>query len=395
MLAALLLMGFAEGADSTEGRLVKAGDILAAVERGDSLEYDGAIVEGDLDLSGVGRLADVHFNDTVFEGSVNFEGVEFAGNAWFEKAKFSGGNADFSYVKFSGGDADFYFAEFSEGYADFTEAEFSGDAYFSETEFSGRCAFFPNAVFWGDVAFDYAEFSKQPSFINATFENVSFYGTKFGGNAYFDNAIVRGSLNLTRTEYPRLFLPWKLIDKEQLSCSNYDAYLAMVRNYANLGWYEDSNDCYFEYRNKCRAAEGILSAEGFLDSIEWIVYGYGVRPLRTLAWMLGLVLLFGLLFRNDGSIKKYIRVETERAVEESGDSVAVEIQTTLQRGELTLIDPFLFSLSTFTSGLTSFLYPQFEYRTEKHARLVILERLLGSVAIAIFITAISKTYLIR
>jgi hypothetical protein len=45
--------------------------------------------------------------------------------------------------------------------------------------------------------------------------------------------------------------------------------------------------------------------------------------------------------------------------------------------------------------LTSFLYPSIEYRAEKHMRLVILERLIGSVFLALLITAISKTYLIR
>jgi len=56
---------------------------------------------------------------------------------------------------------------------------------------------------------------------------------------------------------------------------------------------------------------------------------------------------------------------------------------------------YLPSLTTFTSGLTTFLYPSIEYRAEKHKRLVILERLLGSVFLALLITAISKTYLIR
>ena len=58
-------------------------------------------------------------------------------------------------------------------------------------------------------------------------------------------------------------------------------------------------------------------------------------------------------------------------------------------------DPFLFSLTTFTSGLTPFLYPAIEYEAERHTRRVIFERLLGSVFLALLITAISKTYLIR
>lgn len=116
-------------------------------------------------------------------------------------------------------------------------------------------------------------------------------------------------------------------------------------------------------------------------------------------WIAFSVLIFGLIFRNGGSIKKYVKEEREenttKETIEDVTSEAVVIKTVLKRCDLTLIDPFLFSLTTFSSGFTSFLYPSTEYRAEKHKRLVILERLLGSVFLALLITAISKTYLIR
>lgn len=62
---------------------------------------------------------------------------------------------------------------------------------------------------------------------------------------------------------------------------------------------------------------------------------------------------------------------------------------------MTFIDPFFFSLVTFTYGFTSFLQPSVEYELERHTRLAIVERLLGSFFVALFITTISKTYLIR
>ena len=170
-----------------------------------------------------------------------------------------------------------------------------------------------------------------------------------------------------------------------------------MRNYAKLGWFEDSNNCYYEYRNRRRTSEPI-SFEWVTDSLEWLLYGYGVKPHYTLAWIAISVLIFGLIFRNGGSIKKYVKEEreenpTKETIEDTSESV--EIKTILKRGEITFIDPFLFSLTTFTSGFTSFLYPSTEYRAEKHKSLVILERLLGSVFLALLITAISKTYLIR
>jgi hypothetical protein len=130
-----------------------------------------------------------------------------------------------------------------------------------------------------------------------------------------------------------------------------------------------------------------------------LLYGYGVKPVRTVGWIVGLVFAFGLVFRNGGSVRKYVREKSEVLLEDGqapGDkSGSVELKTALKKGEIDLIDPFLFSLTTFTSGLTSFLYPAIEYEAEKHTRLVIVERLLGSVFLALLITAISKTYLIR
>ena len=135
------------------------------------------------------------------------------------------------------------------------------------------------------------------------------------------------------------------------------------------------------------------------DTVEWALYGYGMKPLRTAGWIVGLVLLFGLVFRNGDSIKKYVRKDEEEIIKdetaEQDDSEDVELKTTLKRGKINFKDPFLFSLATFTSGLTSFLYPTIEYRAEKHTRLVIIERLLGSVFLALLIPAITKTWLIR
>jgi len=49
-----LLAGPALGAPDDDPRpIVPASEILAKIERGEPVEYDGVIVEGDLDLSGL------------------------------------------------------------------------------------------------------------------------------------------------------------------------------------------------------------------------------------------------------------------------------------------------------------------------------------------------------
>jgi len=377
-------------------------DFSEAEFSGSDASFSGAVFSGgDADFDGAEFSgSDADFSEAVFSGS----------DASFSGAVFSGGDADFSEAVFSGGDANFYGAEFSGGDANFWNAMFSGgDADFSWEEFSGGYAIFLGAQFsGGDIDFFEAKFGEDAYFENTIFGNsnqsesfnVSLSNVRFGQDAYFENATFypNTNLDLTRSFYKRMFLPWDRINQNQASPSDDDAYLALMRNYMNLGWYEDANSCYYEYRNKRRAAEDICF-EKVTDTAEWALYGYGMKPLRTAGWIVGLVLLFGLVFRNGDSIKKYVRKDEEEIIKdetaEQDDSEDVELKTTLKRGKINFKDPFLFSLATFTSGLTSFLYPTIEYRAEKHTRLVIIERLLGSVFLALLITAITKTWLIR
>jgi len=71
------------------------------------------------------------------------------------------------------------------------------------------------------------------------------------------------------------------------------------------------------------------------------------------------------------------------------------VQTKARKAPINALDAILFSLFTFTSGFTAFLHPTIEYKLERCMRWAILERLLGPFFMALVITAISKTYLIR
>jgi len=256
----------------------------------------------------------------------------------------------------------------------------------------------------GDANFRDAEFNKCACFNFAMLNgSASFEDAEFIGNAYFENAAFGRDLNLNRTGYSRLFLHWNSINKSQFKASDYDAYLALERNYVNLGWFEDANNCYYEYRNKRRVDTDVPFIEKATDTIEWVSYGYGVKPIYTLGWIAFFVLVFGMIFTYDECFKKYIREDIKISPEDkrAKDHTYVEIITILREDERInerinyFTDTILFSLTTFTSGFFSFLHPSIEYKFEKHTRWVILERLLGTLFIALLITAISKTYLIR
>jgi hypothetical protein len=118
-----------------------------------------------------------------------------------------------------------------------------------------------------------------------------------------------------------------------------------------------------------------------------------VKPSFPIAWSAVMILAFGIFFRLNRCLRKII---LEERIEDSKDeSDEVLIKTTARRTEVNGLDPILFSLFTFTSGFTSFLHPTIEYKLERCVRWAIFERLLGPFFMALVITAISKTYLIR
>jgi hypothetical protein len=183
------------------------------------------------------------------------------------------------------------------------------------------------------------------------------------------------------------------------------AYLALIKNYNNLGWYNDANDCYYDYRNEVRKnwltayapdlktrVSNILN--WFIDTTEWLLYGYGVQPLFPVVWSGIIILAFGFFFLRKKSLKKIV---VEEQIEEFNEesNTKVLIHTIKSKAQVTSLDPFFFSLFTFSSGFTSFLHPSIEYKLDCCERWIVTERLLGPFFIALFITAISKTYLIR
>jgi hypothetical protein len=183
------------------------------------------------------------------------------------------------------------------------------------------------------------------------------------------------------------------------------AYLALIKNYNNLGWYNAANECYYDYRNEVR--KNWLTAYApdlktrvsnifnwFIDTMEWLLYGYGVQPLFPVLWSVFIVLAFGFFFLRKKSLKKIV-VEEQMEEFNEASNTKVLIHTIKSKAQVTSLDPLFFSLFTFSSGYTSFLHPSIEYKLDCCERWIVTERLLGPFFIALFITAISKTYLIR
>jgi uncharacterized protein YjbI with pentapeptide repeats len=378
----------------------------------ESVSFEDSHFQKDTFFSWACFLGDADFNYTQFNYYSYFVGTKFLENAHFSDVKF-GGFLDFSSATITH-DANFLRSEFQG--AGFDDVFVGGLAQFGLARFY-RLTSIESALFAGEADFNLARFDDSVSFSKTSFKDNAFFGgiklDRFLNlmSANFEKKLVLKSSqihiilldNATFSKESKVILddsdiailraPWKSIGDH--IGYNGAAYLALVKNYKDLEWFSDSNDCYYAYRKLSQEYEP-LSPMKLLDYLAWIFYGYGVKPQIPLGWSIFVVLVFGAIYRFRKSIRKFVRTESIELVQINDGRYEAQIDTTLIEEPITLIDPFLFSLSNFTSGWTTFLYPFTDFKTiGGHTHLAIIERIIGSVFISLILAAIIKTYLIR
>ncbi|HNX40699.1 MAG TPA: hypothetical protein PKK11_08955, partial [Methanothrix sp.] len=231
--------------------------------------------------------------------------------------------------------------------------------------------------------------------------STSFNSSIFKDDALFEGAVFDGPLFLTRAKYDRLYVRWKSIKE-----LGYDdaAYLTLLENFKKLGYLEDYDACYYEYRRLHRDQDwggGYHSmpiweegARKWIDLGLQYTYGYGKKPILPLLWSAGTVLLFALIWRAFGLCNGNHRGLWERYGPEGAR------QTSGQRrwpGELRALGiALLFSATVFLSGTRLFVdppaMPVFEGRLASHVRaFFIAERVLGALFSILFFLAIGGT----
>ena len=259
-------------AELTEGqRVVPAKEILDKIQKGEPVEYDSVIIEGDLDLTKLDLptkhieltlskklmgipdidkittqiiikhshidgmlnfrnilfLKEVNFTEAQFRGSASFDGAKFSGSVSFNGAKFSGtanfgsaqfrGSASFNRAKFNGEYTYFDVAKFS-GDADFYRAQFRGYTYFSGAQFNGEYTNFSGAQFNGEYTyFSGAQFSGTVSFDEAHFrgEIAGFHNTQFNGDASLMEAQFSGTAYFDEAQFSQKLI-LNMVKYEQL-----------------------------------------------------------------------------------------------------------------------------------------------------------------------------------
>lgn len=417
---------------------IQASEIREKILAGEPAEFDNRIIVGYLDLSGLIIAVPVHFNHSIFQDPANFNYTTFNADAYFVKSNFCG-DVHFLYSKFNrganflnsnfGSNANFWYSKFIadanfaqtqfRGIADFWDSEFDRNAYFwyskfysiaffGKSTFNGTASFryseFNDDVgfgvsnfnggadFWyskfnGNAYFDYDKFSKDADFNEAIFNKfASFNNSQFIANAFFKNTTFQGDLALTETIYYKLFIRWYRI-KHLI----YDdtAYMSLMKNFNDLGYFEDYDSCYYQYRKEHRGQPwpGINpfeeSVRKFFDMFLEIFYGYGKKPLLPLAWSFGTILVLGIFW---GVIE-------QRRQEVNFNEYSCIQNINFKNKITSMIKPFLFSATVFLSGTKLFIDPP--EVPNKNSSLIkvafIFERVLGALFSILFFLAISGT----
>jgi len=442
------------GARDGEGmRVVPAQEILDKIERGEPVEYDHVIVEGDLDLgrlelpkrhvnrtanekySGLSENATLvssivrinasiingnislanaiisnsfNFRDSHFNGSVEFMGSIFIDNAEFDNAFFSKNiefwfsifncNAGFKGSDFNGG-ANFIYSVFDSS-ADFYGSTFNDSASFYGSVFNGH-AQFAESFFNNYATFCESVFVGHADFWNSNFkEFADFSLSVFKKDAVFDGARFDCHLDLTRTKYERLYIRWNSIKDIKYDDA---AYLSLLENFKKLGYLEDYDACYYEYRQLHRDHDWSGGYHAMHPWEKWArkkidlglqaFYGYGKKPLWPLLWSAGTIMLFGLIWRRAG-------VDGGRSrggiLERFSPSGKKKRKTSLDEQLRALGGAMLFSATLFLSGTRLFVdppaMPKLEGWLAAHARsFFIAERVLGAFFSILFFLAVSGT----
>lgn len=334
---------------------------------------------------------DSSFGNVEFNGDAVFLDSSFAKDVDFDDAKFmrSGSfrNARFENVRF-------FETEFV-GQATFLDATFFGNATFAATRFDSDVVF-RNSRFLMGSTFGLSSFAGLADFGRVSFQKTAFFGgVKFSDLAYFvaarfnEDLILEGArlysmqlddvsfseasmINLNSTDFTKFVVHWNTIRDRMVY--NGAAYLALVKNYKSLEWFDEADDCYYQYR-RIGQDKAPWGWDKLSDIISWLSCGYGVRVSYTTFWCLFTILFFGVIFWAGKGMSKF---EIE-GMELPGDT---RIKPS-KRASFT--DALYFSIAMFTTSQA----PVNTYPVGVYRHLAMAEGILGWFFLGLFVVVLS------
>jgi hypothetical protein len=200
-----------------------------------------------------------------------------------------------------------------------------------------------------------------------------------------------------RTKYDKLYISWRSI--KDLA---YDdaAYLSLMDNFKKLGYLEDYDNSYYEYRSEHRGQNWSGGYHGMGPKEEWIrkrfdfgletFYGYGKRPFLPLIWSIGTVIFFGVVWRIS---KQKRHKDSSLTIFEKYNPAVVSVSKKRPhsldwKNELNALgEAMIFSVVVFLSGTRLFIDPPEIPTMQKWSRSTtkaafIAERILGDFSLS-------------
>jgi hypothetical protein len=264
---------------------------------------------GIVNFSNSSFLHDSVFRDSQFESETDFENVKFLTITSFSNAKFNE-ITDFSGAVFSEL-ADFGNIHFKKTIV-YDNVVFCEYTSFKEAQFC-ELASFCGSEFKGEVSFCGANFCKDITFSEAKFEGFSnFEQTRFLGNlnlisartqyVNFSDSKFNKKLLLENFESRRINVRWHQIERS-LSYSDM-SYLNLIKNFKNLGFFNDADKCYYQYRRESQKRAAWSEIKKYSDILALVSYGYGVHPFRALLFGLCIMTFFAIIFWRAQAIRE-------------------------------------------------------------------------------------------
>jgi hypothetical protein len=151
------------------------------------------------------------------------------------------------------------------------------------------------------------------------------------------------------------------------------AYLALVKNYKNLEWFDDADNAYYEYR-KISMEQKPLGWEKLLDILAWLSSGYGVRVSYVAFWCIFTIIFFGLIFWIGNGMRRFEIMGLELPV-----NIGIKDQ------HVSLTDAMYFSVAMFTTSQA----PVNNYPIGFYRHLAMIEGILGWFFLGLFVVVLS------
>lgn len=353
-----------------------------------------------------------NFRNSTFNERTDFVNSRFNSNAYFSDCKFFSPtdftNSSFVFVDF--GESHFY------NWVYFRCSNFKNSADFSKSKFNSS-AYFEGAQFNNSARFAGSQFNGSANFSDIVFnKETTFSGSKFRGDAIFNYSKFKEDALFEDADFFKLYFKHVKYDKLDIRWHNianfvYDdkAYLSLLENFKKLGYLEDYDSCYFQYRKEHRVQPwpGIGSTEAsirkFFEIFLEYGYGYGKKPHWPLAWSLIVILIFSIYWFIIWK-RKQVVLDEYNSTKNKINKIFLKNFPKIDRFFKVFIDfwligligmlinAFLFSAVVFLSGTKLFIDPPEVPDSRSLTNFIyIFERVLGAFFSILFFLAVGET----